>query len=85
MAPSPSSWNTFPSEANPFARYKFMSVSFELSKDLRQINRQTYSFLDWLGDVGGLLEALFAIGDLFIGPFASFALKAKIVSMMVGL
>lgn len=83
MEPNPSSWNTFPTEADPFAKYKFMSVSFELGKDLRQINRQTYSLLDWLGDVGGLLEALFAIGDFIIGPFASYALKAKIVSMMV--
>ena len=39
MDPNPSSWNTFPTPENPLAQYKYMSVSFELDKNLRQINR----------------------------------------------
>lgn len=60
-----------------------MSVSFEMDKNLRQINRQTYGFLDWLGDVGGLLDALFFIGDQIIGPFAAFALQIRLVTTLV--
>ena len=39
LNPQPSSWNKFPTEEDPFAQYKFCSVSFELDKNLRQINR----------------------------------------------
>jgi len=35
-----------------------ISVTFELNLDKTVIDRQVYSILDWLGDVGGLLEAL---------------------------
>lgn len=47
-----------------------MSVELNLNKDLKQIDRQTYSLLDWLGDCGGLLDALVLIGDLLIGSYS---------------
>ena len=54
-----------------------------LNKSQNKISRQTYSFLDWLGDLGGLLEALLIIGHLFVGPVASYALNRKLVTSMV--
>jgi len=83
LNPQPSSWNAFPTEEDPFAQYKFCSVSFELDKNLRQINRQTYSFLDWLGDCGGLLDALYIIAEMLVGPVSAFALRSKLVSTLV--
>ena len=35
-----------------------MAVSIELDLNLYRIDREAYNLLDWLGDIGGLLEAL---------------------------
>ena len=53
-----SSWNKFPTPENPSTRYKFTSVEIILDPDKLVVNRQTYSLLDWLGDMGGLFDAL---------------------------
>ena len=42
------------------------------------IERQTYSILDWLGDVGGLLDGLKIIGSLLIAPIASFTMRVEL-------
>ena len=51
--------------------------------------RSTYSFLDILGDVGGLYDALRILGGLLVMPFASKALSnelvKKILSFAMGL
>lgn len=46
------------------------------------MTRQTYSFLDWLGDMGGLLDALYLIGMIIMAPISSFALKTELLSSM---
>ena len=53
-----------------------ISITFEFDLDLTVIDRQVYSILDWLGDVGGLGEALFFIcgGVLMITQFGQFDL-----------
>ena len=72
----PSSWVDYPTAENPYGKYKFTSAHFRLAlQSLRQINRQTYSLLDWLGDCGGLMDALFLIAEILVAPFASFALR----------
>ena len=43
-----------------------IQVTFEFDLDLIVIDRQVYSFLDWLGDIGGLGEACFFIGGAFV-------------------
>ena len=73
--PQYSSWTTFPTDEDPFSLYKYASVEVNLNKDLAMINRQTYSMLDWLGDCGGLLEALFFISDMFFAPFMMFKVR----------
>ena len=35
-----------------------LSVSYEFDLDFHRIDRETYNSLDWLGDLGGLKEAL---------------------------
>ena len=40
--------------------------------------------LEWFGDVGGLLEALKGIGSFIVLPFATFALKAKLLFLVFG-
>ena len=41
-----------------------VAVTFELDLDLTVIDRQVYSILDWLGDIGGLAEALVYVPEL---------------------
>ena len=35
-------------------------------------NRQTYSLLDWLGDIGGLTDALLLILKIILYPYTVF-------------
>ena len=42
--------------------------------------RQTYSILEWLGDVGGLFDGLMLIGKFFILPIGGLALKLKLLT-----
>ena len=44
------------------------------------IERETYGILEWLGDVGGLYDALRLIGVLLVAPFAQFWLKSELLS-----
>ena len=44
-----------------------ISVTFEFNLDKTYIDRQAYSILDWLGDIGGITEAFFFIGAAFLG------------------
>ena len=34
--------------------------------------RQTYSLLDWLGDIGGLNDALFIISEIVMNSYTQF-------------
>ena len=47
--------------------------------DQKIINRETYSGLDFLGDLGGLLDAFKIIGGIFVAPISSFALNARLL------
>ena len=69
--PGISSWNDNLIE-NPGGRYKFNSMELNFSQDLILIQRQTYSILDWLGDIGGLNDALLAIIKLILTPYTLF-------------
>ena len=60
----------FPTEENPNAMWEYILVHFSLDSDLRQISRQTYSILDWCGDWGGVLDALFLIAEIIVYPYS---------------
>ena len=50
------------------------------SIDQKIIARETYSGLDYLGDLGGLVDAFIILGNIFISPVAGFALNARLLS-----
>lgn len=79
-APQPSSMSIWPSEQNPDEYYKITSSFVTLSMDQNIIERQTYSFLEWLGDIGGLYDALRIIGALLIAPLTSFKVKSELLT-----
>lgn len=78
----PSSWNKFPTKQSPGTRYKYTAIEINFSSDRNLINRSTYSLLDWLGDLGGLLDALYLFGFVMIHPIARFAVDSKILSSL---
>lgn len=80
--PRPSSWSNFPTPEKPFNKYKFNSVKIYFNQDQLMINRQTYSLLEWLGDIGGLFDGLRIIGGVFIAPISSFALDSFLLSSL---
>ena len=51
-----------------------------ISHSLTTIERQTYSTLEWFGDVGGLFECVKLLGAIIVTPFATFALKTELLT-----
>ena len=68
------SWNKFPS------KMKYADVEIFLDHNKTIWSRQTYSLLDFLGDLGGLFDALKFIIASILGPFSGLALKFSIFS-----
>ena len=58
--------------ADPNGQYKFSSIEILAQKTKVTTSRQTYSILDWLGDVGGLNDALYLIAQMLIFPYTKF-------------
>ena len=54
-----------------------------MNDDLYEINRKTAGFLDWMGDWGGLIDALRFISTVLISPYSAFALHSRLVSLGV--
>ena len=69
-----SSWTHFPTPENPTADYKYVSLHFFIDRQINSISRETYGLLDWIGDCGGLYEALNNIGSIIMFPYSTFAL-----------
>ena len=59
-----------------------MSMWYNLHEQKRIYERSTYSFLDWLGDVGGLFDGLILITRWIIQPFVSFSLSSKLLTLL---
>ena len=78
--PAPSSMISWPTPEEPNNYYKISSAWVTLRMDQNVTERQTYSFLEWLGDIGGLYDALRIIGALLLAPFSAFQLKAQLLS-----
>ena len=53
-----------------------------MSPDLVHTERETYNFLDWMGDVGGLFDGLRYIASWLVGPLISMKLR---VDLMAGI
>ena len=61
-------------------RYKFTSIWIEFEQNKVIIERSTYSFLDWLGDIGGLFDALKYLAGFTLLPIANFNLHSFIIT-----
>ena len=66
----------------PDGRYKYVSMELNFSQNLHIINRDTYSLLDWLGDIGGLLDALKYLVQIIIMPYVSYTYKSQLLTKM---
>ena len=78
--PLPSWMDFWPTDEHPDNMYKFASVWIELSQDEFMTERDTYSLLEWLGDVGGLFDMLRLMGSWLVVPFATFRLSSQLLS-----
>ena len=77
----PSGWMIYPDpEKDPDARYKFTSLSLYVNPDMQVTERRAYSLLEWLGDVGGLLEALRNIGTFLITPITAYLMRVTLLA-----
>ena len=66
-----SAWNDNLDE-NPRGDYTFGRVLIDQENSIYKINRQTYNLLEWLGDIGGLLDAILFIAQLALWPIYNF-------------
>ena len=48
--------------------------------DQMKTNRSTYHILEWLGDIGGLSDALYIIGNFLVLPSGVFALESSLLA-----
>ena len=46
-----------------------MGIVYEMNLDIRHVQRNVFSLLDWLGDVGGLFEILFIFFSLIMSVY----------------
>jgi hypothetical protein len=44
--------------------------------------RQTYGVLEWVGDIGGIIEFFYFTGRFFISYFAQIKLKAVLTNLL---
>ena len=78
-----SAWDTYPTEEDPERKFQFSRVMFSRSMDLITHSRQTYGLLEWIGDVGGLLDGLYIAGSFLVSPFAAIALNQKLNKKLI--
>ena len=51
-----------------------------ISHSLTSIERQTYSTLEWFGDVGGLFDGLKLLVAILVSPVATFAMRTELLA-----
>ena len=79
----PSSWIKYPTVEEPNNKYKFASIDFRRGINLVSLNRTAYSVLDWLGDWGGLMDALLFVSHALMAPISTLALQSSLASSLV--
>ena len=67
---------------DPDGLYKFGSVGINVDKSFVAISRQTYGFLDWLGDIGGLTDGFYLIINLTISSYLSFSKASYLMAQL---
>ena len=56
----------------PTRQYKFASAAILVNPQTLVTNRQTYGLLDYLGDIGGLIDALRYLTILICNPYFNY-------------
>ena len=79
--PESSAWIDHPSK-NATGLYKFVGIEVNLNQQKLIMTRQTYDFLTYLGDIGGLTDALHLLGKFLISPFSSFSLQSVLLGSL---
>lgn len=74
--PAISTWNQFPH------RYKICGVQIVLSHDVDAYTRKSYDILEYLGEIGGIVEFFILFGVLVIGWFNKYTANSFLVSML---
>ena len=59
-----------------------LQITFEFDLTLYRIDRNVYSTLDWIGDVGGLSEGLYIILNILLGLFQYKALEHFLIERL---
>ena len=77
----PSAWNDHP-QHNKTGLYKFSSVEINLDQRIKVTNRQSYSFLDWIGDCGGLKDGIYLIGSILMAALSSYNLDNSLLTTL---
>jgi len=55
-----------------------MSITFGLNPDIKHTDRTAYDLLNWMGDIGGVLETLLLAFHAIIYYFSIIRIKALI-------
>ena len=53
-----------------------------MSPDKLVVTRETYSLLDWMGDLGGLFDALYIFCSFMIMPISVFNLQVTLMTRL---
>ena len=69
--PKPSSWVDNLIE-NPNGKWKFGSFHLQIDRYKQVTLRQTYGFLDYCGDIGGLIDGLYYLFAFLLTPIWKF-------------
>ena len=67
---------------HPDGQYKFFSAGINVDKSFVAISRQTYNFLDWLGDIGGLSDGFYLIIKMSISSYLSFSKAGYLMAQL---
>ena len=74
--PEISAWTNYPKF------YKFTSLQLLISYDQVITERETYDMLEYLGDLGGLMEALLLIGHFIMAPILAYSVKNQLATLI---
>ena len=71
-----SSWNNYPD------RYTFISYNLYASDAKELLQRESYSFLDFTGDIGGVIEFFRSIIYVFLHAFGPFRVSSLLANTL---
>ena len=80
--PQASSYKFWPTRENQENDYKFASIFLEMDTEKLIIERSTYALLDWVGDVGGLMDGIYIFTGVLLGGLVSIGVKAKLHNLI---